>query len=204
MVLIVESPGHAVIEERRSRFIADICAVATREDIASHLAGRRSEYPDASHIVHAFRLGPPASQTLGMSDDHEPHGTAGRPILDVLTGRGITNALVTVVRYFGGTKLGTGGLVRAYSEAARRAIEDANLAVFRNLRPICIITDYRYLEQLRRVLEESGGKVEDAEYGTAVTLAGAIPATESRTVMERIADLTRGEAVVELGQYDDR
>ena len=109
---------------KRSRFIAKAEKVSSPEEVKPLVRRRREEHPGCSHVVWAFVTGPPKSRTMGLSDDGEPKGTAGRPVLEVLKGSGITDTLVTVVRFFGGTKLGTGGLVRAYSDAARGVLEN--------------------------------------------------------------------------------
>jgi len=106
---------------KKSRFIAIATPLDSPEQAKSHILQSRKEHPDASHVIHAYILGK-RGDLFSMSDDREPRNTAGRPVLEVLKGSGITNILVIVIRYFGGTKLGTGGLVRAYSAAAKEAL----------------------------------------------------------------------------------
>ena len=115
-VLLEESKAEIVI--KNSRFISEVFPVETQAQAREKLHEVKQKYFDATHVVHAFSVGL-KSETFGMSDDGEPSGTAGRPVLDVLKGSGITNILLTVTRYFGGTLLGTGGLVHAYSESAK-------------------------------------------------------------------------------------
>ena len=116
------SGGSAEIEEKKSRFIATLQPVASEEEAAGFIARMKKQYWDASHNCSAFVLGENGEFTR-CSDDGEPSGTAGRPMLDVLTRRKITNAVVVVTRYFGGTLLGTGGLVRAYQSAVNEALK---------------------------------------------------------------------------------
>jgi uncharacterized YigZ family protein len=109
------------LKERSSRFIADLMPVSSKDEIDAHLGAIRKEFYDATHHCYAYRLGP-AGEPMRAADDGEPAGTAGKPILQILTAAGLTNILCIVTRYFGGTKLGTGGLVRAYSDAAAAAV----------------------------------------------------------------------------------
>ena len=118
-VLLEESKAEIVI--KNSRFISEVFPVETQAQAREKLHEVKQKYFDATHVVHAFSVGL-KSETFGMSDDGEPSGTAGRPVLDVLKGSGITNILLTVTRYFGGTLLGTGGLVHAYSESAKEVL----------------------------------------------------------------------------------
>src|SRR5574344_2119514 len=108
-----------------SRFIAELLPCTTQAEARALLKKQKERYADATHVCHAFVLGPNA-EILGMSDDGEPSGTAGRPMLDVLKGHGCTNTLLTVTRYFGGTLLGTGGLVKAYGGCAKDVLEKAD------------------------------------------------------------------------------
>src|SRR6056297_2586324 len=107
------------LEVKRSRFIAEIQSCTDRRTAERHIDQQRANHPHAAHVVYAFSLGERNSQQFGMSDDGEPKGTAGRPALEVLKGSGVTDCVLTIVRYFGGTKLGTGGLVHAYGDAAK-------------------------------------------------------------------------------------
>ena len=116
--------GEAEFTEKRSHFIGNVFYVTNEQEVAENLAALRKKYWDSRHIVHAFVL---EDGTARFSDDGEPHGTAGKPVLSVIQGAEVVNCLITVVRYFGGTLLGTGGLVRAYGEAASSALENAGV-----------------------------------------------------------------------------
>ncbi|MEI8134463.1 MAG: YigZ family protein [bacterium] len=114
------------LKVKGSRFIADIIPVSSRDQVSEHLLAISKEFYDASHHCYAYRIGRPA-ELVRSADDGEPSGTAGKPILLALTSKEITNCLLVVTRYFGGTELGTGGLARAYAEAAKHAIETATI-----------------------------------------------------------------------------
>ena len=122
MVAVPEERRTAELVVKRSRFIATVGPAASADEARQQVARVRAEHPSATHVVYAFVCGP-ARELFGMSDDGEPHSTAGRPVLEVLKGTGLTDVLATVVRYFGGTKLGVGGLVRAYGGAAGAVLD---------------------------------------------------------------------------------
>jgi len=149
-----------------SRFIADIIPVATKDAIDADLERIRKEFYDASHHCYAFILGE-KGETTRAADDGEPGGTAGKPILTVLQGSGLTNVLCAVTRYFGGTKLGTGGLVRAYTEAAQEAVRSATIKEVILKEPINLVYGYDDTSLVERLMQEYETKAEDAEYGDA-------------------------------------
>ena len=115
--------------DRKSRFIAIAERIETAAEAKNYIQILRKQNPDASHVVYAFRVGGLSRDEYGMNDDGEPKGTAGRPVLEVLRGSSVTNVVIAVVRYFGGTKLGTGGLVRAYTSAAQGVLETLRIEV---------------------------------------------------------------------------
>lgn len=204
MIHSVSRPGHAELTVRRSRFIADLAATKTREESEEILRARRADYADASHVVYAFVIGGENAQTVGMSDDHEPHGTAGRPVLDILLGRRLTNAIITVVRFFGGTKLGKGGLVRAYSEAARLAIDAAVIEELRETVAFRIQIEYAYYDAVRRFLKDSGTSAIREEFGTGVVIEGEIDVQDTERLQQFVADLTRGDQVLRFAPFNGR
>jgi uncharacterized YigZ family protein len=198
MPLVVRASGHGELEDRRSRFFSDIVPVESRDEALDVVHSRRAQYPDASHVVYAFAIGASGSETQGLSDDHEPHGTAGRPILDVLLGREITNAAVTVVRYFGGTKLGTGGLVRAYSAAARLAIDDATLAPHVEFRHFVLVIEYAHVDLVKTLLAANDVENITEDYQTSVTVHGSIPAANVAGFTAEVENASRGSAVLQF------
>lgn len=170
----------ADIEIERSRFIAWVCHAPETAHFETLLALARSTYPDASHHCSAFVAGPPGEQTaIGFSDDGEPGGTAGRPMFQVLDGAAIGQIGCVVTRYFGGTKLGTGGLVRAYSQAVQKALETLPLTEYTERRPVRLHLDFAGEAEARHWLAGQAIPVDAADYdGSGVTLTVGWPSDE--------------------------
>jgi uncharacterized YigZ family protein len=183
---------------KRSRFVAEGWNVASREEVTRIVATVRGEHPGANHVVFAFVIGDQRSELLGMSDDGEPHGTAGRPVLEVLKGSGVTDCLLTVVRYFGGTKLGTGGLVRAYSDAARECLAILPSREKRDLRPATVSCSYELHRQVRTVLEEHDAVIADESFASEVTIRCEIETGSEEELQKRISDVSRGTIALNL------
>ena len=157
----------AEYSEKRSRFIAKVYPCSTEQQAAELLAAARSEYWDAKHNVYAYVL---KDGTSRFSDDSEPHGTAGKPVLDVINGNGLEDVLIIVTRYFGGVLLGTGGLVRAYSTSARDAVlaaEKVEMCVCSHMAVECEYSDYSVL---LTVIEASSGSIKNTEYTDKITV----------------------------------
>lgn len=155
-----ESAGE--YSEKRSRFIATARHTATEEQAAAFLAEMRSKYWDARHNCYAYSISRGALKRF--SDDGEPHGTAGKPILDIIDGSGLTDVTVVVTRYFGGILLGTGGLVRAYSAAARQALAAAQRVKMTPCTVYKARCGYSELERLTKLIADCGGRVENTVY----------------------------------------
>lgn len=154
--------------EKRSRFIATLRPIETEEQAAEFLAEMRSKYWDARHNCYAYSI---SHGTLKrFSDDGEPHGTAGKPILDIIDGSGLTDIMIVVTRYFGGVLLGTGGLVRAYSAAAREAIAAAERIKMTPCTVYKASCGYSELERLTKLISDCGGRVENTVYTENVEL----------------------------------
>lgn len=154
--------------EKRSRFIATLRHIETEEQAAEFLAEMRSKYWDARHNCYAYSI---SHGTLKrFSDDGEPHGTAGKPILDIIDGSGLTDIMIVVTRYFGGVLLGTGGLVRAYSAAAREAIAAAERIKMTPCTVYKASCGYSELERLTKLISDCGGRVENTVYAADVEL----------------------------------
>jgi uncharacterized YigZ family protein len=153
-----------------SRFIATIGEARTVQDAKAFIDAVRSEFSDATHNVFAYICGYGPSTTEGMSDDGEPSGTAGRPALTVLRGSGLGDVVVVITRYFGGTKLGTGGLVRAYTQSAQAALEVLPRAERVELRRGLLEIPYPIYERAKLLVDACGGRIETEEFGTAVVL----------------------------------
>ena len=179
---------------RKSRFLAEADPVASAEAARNLWRERKRLHDDCSHVVFAFVCGPQGG-VMGCSDDGEPSGTAGRPVLDVLKGSGITNVLLTVTRWFGGIKLGTGGLVRAYAGIARLALADPPVAELVPLTRFTLALSYLQYENVRRRFPDFAAEITGEEFAAAVTLAGVVPSENFAAFSEKVRDLTGGSAV---------
>ncbi len=168
--LIPLEPVQTEILVVNSRFIADLDLVGSVEEARAHLARVRESHPTASHNVPAFIIGHGKSIITHCSDDGEPSGTAGRPALAVLQGSGLGNVSVVVTRYFGGTKLGTGGLVRAYGDAVREVLKGVKLAVLLPTTTLMFISPYRLYDQAIRLMEAHNGQILDTEFFEEITV----------------------------------
>jgi len=181
------------IEVARSRFITTVDLAETVEDAKAFLASIRAEMPDASHHVYAFRVGYGASVTEGMSDDGEPSGTSGPPTLAVVRGSGIGDIALVTTRYFGGTKLGTGGLVRAYSEAAHIAINELKTEPKIEKRLLGIEIPYSLFEQTKLLIAEHHGETESEDFGAEVMVMARFPLVDVEPFTVALRDLSAGK-----------
>ena len=193
--LTLARPGQGEYEEKKSRFLGKAVHIESEEEAAAFIAGIRKQYYDARHNCYAWVLGE-GSELKKSSDDGEPSGTAGQPILRVIEGSGCTNVLVIVTRYFGGTLLGTGGLVRAYTQAARAALEDAQKARMCLCRRLAVTVEYGALDRLLYALRRDGIEPQETEYGAKVTLHLIIEEKQGDTVENMITALTSGDAEI--------
>jgi len=171
------------LEVKKSRFIARAAKVESREQAMAFLEALRVDFPDARHHCWAYLVGNPASaSTAASSDDGEPSGTAGKPILNVIQHKGIGDVIVGVARYFGGIKLGAGGLTRAYSSACEAVLSDLPLEQHRLLLLRTVHCDFSYEQPLRHWAEQHEAQVIAVDYGERVAVKLAMPA-------ELLADL---------------
>jgi uncharacterized YigZ family protein len=156
-----------------------------------------AEYPDATHVCWAFVAGPPGStRSIGMSDAGEPHGTAGRPMLEVLLHGSVGQIVAVCARWFGGTKLGTGGLARAYAAGVTRALESLPVALRRERGVVEIEVSYAHIDGVRRALEDLDAELIGEDYGETVRYRAAVPVVSVAELRSRIADVSRGEGSV--------
>lgn len=163
-------------EIKKSRFIARVAKAADREAAMAVLAKAREDYPDARHHCWAYLIGNPHSPTtVAMSDDGEPSGTAGKPILNVLQHKDVGDLMLVVIRYFGGIKLGAGGLVRAYSHSAQLAMTELSTEDQVPYSHCNLAGDYALEQPLRHWLGQHQGKVESVDYGEQVRFAVSVP-----------------------------
>jgi len=195
---VLSEYASAELEIKKSRFLAEAFPVSSQSEARSLLKAQKEKYDDATHVVHGFVLGN-AAEILGMSDDGEPAGTAGRPVLDVLKGRGCTNIMVTVTRWFGGTLLGTGGLVKAYSDSAKAVLEVARFHQLVARRPFSFSLDYDQYQQVKRYLAAPEFVSVTEEFSTHVQLAGFVESAAAEKLSMFVRDLTKGAVRVELG-----
>ncbi|MDD2533510.1 MAG: IMPACT family protein [Eubacteriales bacterium] len=182
--------------ERKSRFIAECRPLADENQAQAFIRGIRDEFPDATHHVYAWILGG-EQQLQRFSDDGEPQGTAGLPVLDVLRKPGIEQAGIVVARYFGGTLLGTGGLVHAYGQAAALALEAARPMTLQRCRRVLLTLDYKDLDRMRHQLNQRGFMFEAARFGVDAELPVATPAARYDELIALCNDLTAGSALIE-------
>ena len=188
-----EAEATQIIE--KSRFIAHAKPVETREEAEEFIAGIKAKYRDATHNVPAMVIGE-KSQIQWASDDGEPQGTSGMPVLKLITAGELTNVAIVITRYFGGIKLGTGGLARAYTHAASLGIENAGICEVRQSALMRYSFDYSYLSKLRSMSEEGRFEMSDIEYTETVSALLKCPEENSDLVKSAISDLTSGKAVL--------
>lgn len=188
--------GEDEIVEKKSRFIGQVFPVTTEEEALKLIEQTRKKYWDARHNCYAYILGEYGEITR-CTDDGEPAGTAGRPILEVLQGERIHDVLLIVTRYFGGTLLGTGGLVRAYSQAAKAGLSASQVLEKVRGHQLTIHTDYNGIGKLQYITAQSGIPVMDTQYGESVTMVLAVPIEDSDKLVKQITEATAGQAQIE-------
>lgn len=195
------SQASGEVQDRRSRFIAQLVRVADERGAEAFVEEVRSRHHDARHNVPAWVL---ADGRERCSDDGEPQRTAGMPVLGVLRAAGLADVCCVVTRYFGGTLLGPGGLVRAYTAAAQAAVADAEkrglVAEMRLVTPVVAQVPYALYERARLLAEASGGRVRDALFAEDVQLTLAFPAGEEQPFVAALRDLSGGEDLARCGE----
>ncbi|MGI6466006.1 MAG: YigZ family protein [Sphaerochaetaceae bacterium] len=179
---------------KKSRFIAIAKPIASVTQIKENITATRNEHPHAAHVVHAAVVGKKGDQ-FSYSDDQEPKNSAGRPAFEVLKGSGITNILVMIIRYFGGTLLGTGGLVRAYSDATREVLQVLKTEKLIEKSSLTIIIGYEFYEQAKLIFEENDASM-DEKFETDVTIELTLPTINVEKVKEQIINLSNGKAII--------
>ena len=191
--------GAAALEIKRSRFLGHAAPAPTEEAAQEELARLRRAHAEASHHCFAYRLG--AMGEIGrFSDDGEPGGTAGRPIMEVLLREELVDVVVVVSRYFGGVLLGSGGLTRAYSQAAAAAVRAAGTVAMRPHTELRITVAYSALGSLEQLLLHAGLRATGTEYTDRATLMVPVPAGDEAAFAARLADLTAGAGIVTPGR----
>ena len=188
--------GSGEIIEKKSRFIANVKSVETVEEAQAYIEEMRKKYWDARHNCSAFSVGTERVITR-CSDDGEPSGTAGRPMLDVLLGAGIYNAAIVVTRYFGGVLLGTGGLVRAYSGAVQAGLAASTVIEKHHGISLQVTTDYTGIVKIQYIAGERSLPILDSEYTDKVVLKLLVPDDQIEEVKKTITEGTNGRAGLE-------
>ena len=192
---ILLSGGSGQIEEKKSVFIANIARADSEEEATAFIETMKKKYWDARHNCSAFVIGERGELTR-CSDDGEPSGTAGRPMLEVLMRENIKNIVVVVTRYFGGTLLGTGGLVRAYTQAVKEGLNDCKIGVLRMGVPLALTTDYNGIGKILYLLSAMGLTPKDSDYGEKVTLQVLVPVEEKDRLVRDITEATAGKTEI--------
>lgn len=191
---------HRVEEEiKRSRFITTLAHAPTLEAARAFIAGVRTEFPDATHNCWAYVVGPPGSTSqIGLSDDGEPHGSAGRPMLTVLLHAGVGDVAAVVTRYFGGTLLGVGGLVRAYSGGVQFALASLPTVERVPTALLDVVIDYTAITSFQRLAPNFEAVVVAQEFGLDAAYRVRVPLSQIEAFGAAIAEMTNGQALVEI------
>lgn len=187
--LTIAQPGEAVYKERSSKFLAFAYPVSDEGEIKEILDGLRKEYYDATHHCYAWRLGANGEQ-YRCNDDGEPSGTAGRPILGQMLSRGITQCLIVVVRYFGGTKLGVPGLIQAYRDSAQAAID--NCTVIETTVDVRIGIEFPYvaMNDVMRIVKEENPRIEEQRFDNICSMRLSIRKSRAETLLGRLGKVS--------------
>jgi uncharacterized YigZ family protein len=195
--LTIERPARHEIKVKGSRFIGESFPAETAEAAGELLETVRRREHAATHHCFAWQAGLFGLRQFKYSDDGEPAGTAGKPIYDVISGRGLDNTLVVVTRYFGGTKLGTGGLVRAYSQAAQAVLDDSGARRHYVLVRLAVTIDFSLYDQLMKLVHQHGAVQDDAVFTDQVRLVIAVRSSRQVELVQTIVELSKGQAQIE-------
>jgi uncharacterized YigZ family protein len=192
-------PAHHELVIKKSRFIACVESVAGRDEAQARVAQLKAEHPDAAHVCWALLAGGQSA----AHDDGEPGGTAGRPMLEVLRHQDLQGVMASVVRYFGGVKLGAGGLVRAYTDAVAQALLTAEKIPLIKQAQLACSVPYALEGLVRRELELAQAQLLDVAHGSVVTMRFALPDTQAVALMARLSESGRGQLVWLDGDTSD-
>ena len=193
--------GQGEYEEKKSRFIATVRPCGSEDEAAAFIEETKKKYWDARHNCSAYVIG--GRGELTRCGDGEPPGTAGRPMLEVLLNSGIRNAAVVVTRYFGGVKLGTGGLVRAYTQAVKEGLAACETGVMRPGAEFCLDTDYNHIGKILYLLAQRELEPLESGYGETVSLKVLVPAEDAEDFIREVTEATAGRAKIrKAGAYE--
>ncbi|MFZ9858154.1 MAG: YigZ family protein [Roseiflexaceae bacterium] len=189
-------PVHCEIRVSNSRFITHLAPASDVATARAFIANIRQQMPDANHHVYAYVIGHGGTTTLGMSDDGEPSGTAGRPALAVLKGSGLGDVVVVVTRYFGGTLLGTGGLVHAYGDSVKAVLEITEREEKIARTQLVLAMSYAQYEGIKRTLANFDHHIDDESFGTDITMTVTVRVSDVETVNAILTEQTAGQIVI--------
>ena len=195
----IEHPSIFEYEDRKSVFIGEAAPVTSEDEALSFIAHIKKKYPDARHHVYAYVLR--NNSLMRFSDDREPQGTAGMPVLDVIRKNGCSDLVIVVTRYFGGTLLGTGGLVRAYTSAALGALKEGNIITYDIYSSLKIEVSYSDYQKLSSLLTQCGFTTDDVKYTDKVVLLGRILKEGLDDFVKKLIELTSGRHEMEILEH---
>ncbi len=196
----IYNPSEIEIIEKKSRFIATVLPTSSQEEADYALQQLRKKYYNATHNCFAYQIGE-KNEIQRCSDDGEPQGTAGKPILDVLKGQDIKNTLICVTRYFGGTLLGTGGLVRAYGKAAKEGLIAAGIIEKRPIQLFQLEMTYTLLGKVQYLLAEKGYRLRETIYLENVTCTVEVEVGKQEAFCKWLTENTHAEVLIHEGEY---
>lgn len=187
--------GEAEFTEKHSRFIGRVWRADTEAEALEYIRQTREKHRDATHNVYAYIVR--ENNITRYSDDGEPSGTSGMPTLNVFLSEEVKNVCCVVTRYFGGTLLGTGGLARAYSKAAKLALDAAGISMMAQWRSFSVKCDYGFFERAKRILDDFEAVTQDTDFTSEVTLRALVREDRAEAFAERLTDLSNGKAIFE-------
>jgi len=193
----IKKEASAEYEEKKSRFIAEVLPIVSEEEAIAFINGAKSRHKMAGHHVYAYYLAE-TMQIKRYSDDGEPQGTAGIPVLDVIEKNRMEDVVIVVTRYFGGVLLGAAGLIRAYGKAAALAVEKAGVVERRIADEWSLLVEYPMFQPVRNDLEKNGYGIRGVQYASDVEISVQVPTERGEEFSRRLADLTNGTAIAEI------
>lgn len=189
-----------IFEDRKSKFIGEAAPVATEAEALEFIASVKKRYPDARHHVYAYVLR--ENSIMRFTDDREPQGTAGLPVLDIIRKNNCTDTVIVVTRYFGGTLLGTGGLVHAYTEAAKGALLGGRIVTYNVRCEYSVELTYSDYQKVSAELSSLKFTVKDTDYSSAVTVVGSLLVEDSDNFEKRVTEITAARAkIIKIGEF---
>lgn len=194
--ITVKQYGSFEYEDRKSVFIGEAMPVATEAEAVAFIEGIKKKYPDARHHVYAYVLRD--NSIMRFSDDREPQGTAGMPVLDAIRKNGCTDTVIVVTRYFGGTLLGTGGLVRAYTAAAIGALKNAEIIEYDVYTELSITVSYPDYQKLAPIFTKHGFRTADSRFAVEVEIYGSVKSTVLTDLVDELIQVTGGRVKYEI------